>query len=99
MQDITDEEGDALDEYFTTHVPATDPSKGGVTTRQGFRMIALDPLSEDYLMTRAIATHKTPTEIIGELVREKIASLYADIVAFPEFKTVQEHTGRIMVAV
>ncbi|GHV74795.1 hypothetical protein AGMMS49940_20970 [Spirochaetia bacterium] len=74
MQDITDEEGEVLDEYFTTHLPVTDPSKGGVTTRQGFRMIALDPLSEDYLMTRAIATHKTPTEIIGELVREKIAA-------------------------
>ncbi|GHV93282.1 hypothetical protein AGMMS50268_37850 [Spirochaetia bacterium] len=74
MQDITDEEGNALDEYFTTHIPVTDPSKGGVTTRQGFSMVALDPLSEDYLMTRAIATHKTPTEIIGELVREKIAA-------------------------
>jgi hypothetical protein len=73
MQDITDEEGKALDEYFTAHVPVTDPSKGGVTTRQGFRMIALDRLSEDYLVTRAIATHKTPTEIIGEMVREKIA--------------------------
>jgi hypothetical protein len=74
MQDITDQEGEALDEYYTTHLPITDPSKGGVTTRQGFRMVALDRLSEDYLVTRAIATHKTPTEIIGELVREKIAA-------------------------
>ncbi|AEF83652.1 hypothetical protein TREPR_0871 [Treponema primitia ZAS-2] len=74
MQDITDREGEALDEYYTTHLPTTDPSKGGVTTRQGFRMVALDRLSEDYLVTRAIATHKTPTEIIGELVREKIAA-------------------------
>ncbi|GHU15130.1 hypothetical protein FACS1894163_00810 [Spirochaetia bacterium] len=74
MQDITDEEGNALDEYFTTHIPVTDPSKGGVTTRQSFSMVALDSLSEDYLMTKAIATHKTPTEIIGELVREKIAA-------------------------
>ncbi|MDR1970542.1 MAG: hypothetical protein LBQ46_01345 [Treponema sp.] len=73
MQDITDEEGDALDEYYSTHVPITDPAKGGVTTRQGFRMIALDRLSEDYLFTTAIAAHKTPTEIIGELIREKIA--------------------------
>jgi hypothetical protein len=73
MQDITDKEGEALDEYYTTHLPITDSSKGGVTTRQGFRMVALDRLSEDYLVTKAIATHKTPTEIIGEMVREKIA--------------------------
>jgi hypothetical protein len=73
MQDITNEEGEALDEYYTAHLPVTDPSKGGVTTRQRFRMIALDRLSEDYLLTRALATHKTPTQIIGELIREKIA--------------------------
>jgi hypothetical protein len=34
----------------------------------------VDSLSEDYLFTKAIAGHKTPTEIIGELVREKTAS-------------------------
>ena len=38
-------------------------------------MVALDQLSEDYLFTRALATHKTPTEIIGELVREEIARI------------------------
>ncbi|MFP3043239.1 hypothetical protein LQZ19_15595 [Treponema primitia] len=75
MQDITDKEGEALDEYYTEHLPVTDPSKGGVTTQQGFRMVAIDRLSEDYLLTKAIAAHKTPTEIIGELVREKIAAL------------------------
>jgi hypothetical protein len=37
-------------------------------------MFAVDRLSEDYLLTRAIATHKTPTEIIGEMVRERIAA-------------------------
>ncbi|GHV58098.1 hypothetical protein AGMMS49579_24980 [Spirochaetia bacterium] len=40
----------------------------------------------------------TQGETIDEL-EKMLASLYADIVAFPEFKTVQEHTGRIMVAV
>jgi hypothetical protein len=73
MTDMTEEEADALDEYFTTHLPKVDPAKGGVTTRQGFRMIALDRLSEDYLLTMAIATHKTPTERIGEMVRKEIA--------------------------
>ena len=73
MLDMTEEEADALDEYFTKHLPKVDPTKGGVTTRQGFRMVALDRLSEDYLLTMALATKKTPTELIGEMVREKIA--------------------------
>jgi hypothetical protein len=74
MQDMTDEEADALDEYFTKNLPKTDPTKGGVTTRQGFRMVALDRLSEDYLLTMALASRKSPTELISEMVREKIAA-------------------------
>jgi hypothetical protein len=73
MQDMTDEEADALDEYFTKHLPKTDPTKGGVTTRQGFRMVALDKLSEDYLLTMSLASQKSPTELIGDMVRERIA--------------------------
>ena len=55
------EEADALDEYFTKNLPKVDPGKGGITTRQGFRMVA---------------TKKTPTEIIGDMVRECIAATY-----------------------
>jgi hypothetical protein len=38
------------------------------------RTITVDDLSADYLTTKAIATHKTPAEINGEMVREKIAA-------------------------
>jgi hypothetical protein len=72
MNDMTDEEADALDEYFTKNLPKLDPTKGGVTTRSGFRMVALDRVSEDYLLTMAIATKKSPTELIGEMVRKQI---------------------------
>jgi hypothetical protein len=74
MPDYTDEEYDALDEYYTKNPPKVDPAKNGGFAKQSFRMVALDQLSEDYLMTRAMATHKTPTEIIGELVRKAIAA-------------------------
>jgi hypothetical protein len=74
FHDMTDEEADALDEYFTKNLPKTDPAKGGVTTRQGFRMVALDKLSEEYLLTMALASRKSPTEIISEMVREKLAA-------------------------
>jgi hypothetical protein len=36
-------------------------------------MVALDGLAADYLISRSMSTHKTPTELITELVREKIA--------------------------
>jgi len=34
----------------------------------------LKPAAADYIMTRALATHQTPVQIIGELVGEKIAA-------------------------
>jgi hypothetical protein len=74
FHDMTDEEADALDEYFTKNLPKTDPTRGGVTTRQGFRMVALDKLSEEYLLTMALASRKSPTELISEMVREKVAA-------------------------
>ncbi|WP_010261641.1 hypothetical protein [Treponema primitia] len=73
MQDITDKEGETLYEYHAEPLPATDLSKSSVTTQQGFRMVVTDRLSKDYILTWAIAAHKTPTEIIGELVWEKFA--------------------------
>ena len=75
MKEMTEEEADALDEYYTKNPPRVDPRKNGGFAKKPFRMVAQDQLSEDYLFTRALATHKTPTEIIGELVREEIARI------------------------
>jgi hypothetical protein len=74
MKEMTDEEADALDEYYTKNPPKVDPSKNGGFAKKSFRMVAIDRLSEDYLLTKSIATQKSPTELIGEMVRERIAS-------------------------
>jgi len=74
MKEMTEEEADALDEYYTKNPPKVDPSKNGGFAKKSFRMIALDPLSEEYLLTTSIATHKTPTELVSEMVRERIAA-------------------------
>jgi hypothetical protein len=74
MKEMTDEEAQALDEYYTKNPPRVDPSKNGGFANKSFRMVALDRLSEDYLFTKAIETHKSPTEIISELVQERIAA-------------------------
>jgi hypothetical protein len=73
MKEMTDEEADALDEYYTKNPPKVDLSKNGGFAKKSFRLIAVDRLSEDYLLTKAMATHKTPTEIISEMVQEKLA--------------------------
>jgi hypothetical protein len=41
---------------------------------QADEMVALDRQTIQWLRTRAEATHKTPAEIIGELVRKELAS-------------------------
>ena len=74
MKEMTDEEAEALDEYYTKNPPKVDPAKNGGFANKAFRMVALDRLSEDYLFTKAIATNKTPTELISELVQDRIAA-------------------------
>jgi hypothetical protein len=74
MAEMTEEEADALDELWTRTTPKVNPGKPGFFARQGFKMVSLDKLSAAYIMARAEATRKTPEEIIGEMVRERIAA-------------------------
>ncbi|MDR3172262.1 MAG: hypothetical protein LBU17_11690 [Treponema sp.] len=73
MPDLTDEEYDALDDYYTKNPPKVDPAKkGGFFTRQREMLDVLDRVSAD--LTHAETAHKLPAQIIGELVREKITA-------------------------
>jgi hypothetical protein len=78
MADLTEKEYDALDEYYTKNPPVIDPAKRGsgfFTKRtQKARTITVDNLSAAYLTTKAIADHKTPADIISEMVQERIAA-------------------------
>ncbi|GHU82665.1 hypothetical protein FACS189468_7110 [Spirochaetia bacterium] len=74
MPDLTEEEYDALDELWTKTSPKLGPNGSGFISRRELRLMGLDNLSRDYLLTKAYATSKSPAEIIGELVREKIAA-------------------------
>jgi hypothetical protein len=76
--DLTEEEYNALDEYYTKNPPKIDPTKRGTgffTKRtQKARTITVDNLAANYLITKAIADHKTPAGIINEMVLERIAA-------------------------
>ncbi|GHV85274.1 hypothetical protein AGMMS50230_08820 [Spirochaetia bacterium] len=70
---MTDEEADALDELYTKTIPPLQTGAGGPLTRQRDLLRSLDEVAANYLITKAAATHKTISQLIGEMVREKIA--------------------------
>jgi hypothetical protein len=74
MAYMTEEEAEALDEELTRNTPKVDFSKPDIFIRQRELLNLLKPAAADYIMTRALATHQTPVQIIGELIGEKIAA-------------------------
>jgi hypothetical protein len=76
MKDLTDEEYDRLDEKWTKNTPKVGPNGSGYFSqcKAAARTITIDDISADYLMIKAMDTHKTPADIISEMVQERIAS-------------------------
>ena len=73
MARMTEEEAFALDEKWTKTTPKVGPNGSGfLSRRRPARMVTIDGLSADYLFSKAIADHKTPAEIISEMVQEKL---------------------------
>jgi hypothetical protein len=74
MPDLTNEEYDALDEYWTTHTPKVSGNgKSGFFAKHTDHVIFVDNLSADWLRIKARAQNTTPEAIISELVRAEIA--------------------------
>jgi hypothetical protein len=77
MPDLTDEEYDALDEYWTIHTPAlSGDGKSGFFARraeEGGVLLFVDDLSATWLRIKAAARNTTPEVIVNELVRGEIA--------------------------
>ena len=71
MPRMTEKEAWALEEEVTKNPPRVDASKA----RHVSKMVALDEFSVNYLMSISVVTHKTPSEIINEMVREKASAL------------------------
>ena len=67
---MTEEEAFALDEYYTANPPKVDPAKARIRVP----MLRLDNATAEYIAREALATNKTPEEIIGNLVRKEIAA-------------------------
>jgi hypothetical protein len=73
---MTEEEAWALDDYYTKNSPKlAGNGKSGFIAKhaaKGDTMIFVDDVAATWLRIRAEAEHRTTTDIIGELVREKM---------------------------
>jgi hypothetical protein len=74
MAKMADEEAEILDKYYTENTIMPVRGEPGLFAERKIRMFAVDALSAQYFTAKAAAEHKTTMEIIGELVREKIAA-------------------------
>lgn len=73
-EDMTEEEAQYWSNYYMENPPETDPTKPGIFARRKMnRFYGMDNLTVNYLLTKSMETHKSPEEIIGELVRKEIA--------------------------
>jgi hypothetical protein len=74
MSDLTNEEYDALDEYWTKHTPKLSGNgKSGFFAKHSGRVIFIDDISANWLRVKAAADNTTPEEIISKLVREQMS--------------------------
>jgi len=75
MPRMTEEEAFALDEKWTKTTPKVGPNGSGFIAKRkaSAHMITIDETSADYLFAKAIAEHKTPAEVISDMVHEKLA--------------------------
>jgi hypothetical protein len=73
---MTDEEAARLDEKWTKNPPRPGPNGTGYFTqcKKAAHSITVDSFTASYLSGKAIADHKTPAEIIGEMTPEQTAA-------------------------
>jgi hypothetical protein len=72
MERMTREEAWALDDEISNTDIKLGPNGTGYLSQREARLLGCDDLTMNYLLTKAEATHKTPAEIVGELVRKEL---------------------------
>ena len=71
---MTEEEAEYWDEYYTNNTIMPDMSKPGFFARKYGMTVKLDPETTRFLAAQAESTKKTPSQIIKEMVQERIAA-------------------------
>jgi len=74
MRDMTDDEYDALDERLTNTIPILGHTGTGFFSRKGFQVVGLDEKTAQILNAKAIASRKTPSEIIASMIHKELVA-------------------------
>ena len=73
MARMTEEEAWALDDYVTNNEITLGPNGSDWLSQREMRLMGLSNMTVNYLLTKATADHKSPAEIINEMVGKEIA--------------------------
>ena len=73
MARMTEEEAWALDDYVTNNEITLGPNGSGWLSQRGMRILGLKNTTINYLLAKAMADHKSPAQLIDEMVSERIA--------------------------
>ena len=74
MVKMTEEEAWALSDHFTNNEYTIVPNSIGWLTQREMRSMGYSNETIQYLLTKAIAKHKTPAQIVDELVSKELAA-------------------------
>jgi hypothetical protein len=77
MQDMTEEEYDALDERLTKTVPTLSHTRTGFFSRKGSQVVCLDENTAKILNAKAIAAKQTPAQVIAAMLRKELTAVSA----------------------
>ena len=81
MARMTEEEAHYWDDYYTKNPPKPGPNGTGFFSQrrtkgsQSALSITVDSETANYLTAKAFSDHKTPAQIVSEMVRERIAAV------------------------
>ena len=74
MARMTEEEAIAISDYFINNKVTLGPDGSGWLSQRELRLLGLQNRTINYLMTKAMADHKSPAQLIDELVGKEIAA-------------------------
>jgi hypothetical protein len=74
MAKMTEEEAFALDDFVTNNKITLGPNGSDWLSQQEMRIMGLQNMTINYLLTKATADHKSPAQLIDELVGKEIAA-------------------------
>ena len=74
MPRMTDDEAQALADEFAKNPPkVTGDGKSGFFMKHKGNIIILDDVSAAWLRVRSETDHKTPSDLVNEMIRERMA--------------------------